>query len=616
MKNRKHFLLCVVALAILLTYLPFRLTSLVLLESDDVTFHSQREAAAREALRASLPESYRACRSLHNNMENTTTVKELRRAGNRLLRDWWEEALTTVINKIGAQQVKEHETTEPSNWNATRVRREVELLFHTAVLDHHRLFGGRVTSRVIPFSRRLLRVLNLRDLTNFTKAVVFDTMSLVAARLVEVAPVEREEVASMPQDVEFIQYWPGMANPFLADDPVDGQSSFLLQKALSSNPSLGSLVMGDASVNRSKYVDRLLFSQLPCVRSAMHSFTQHVRYAVFQWLQLVSEVNGGSGTLVVACGGEGLVDEAERGNSWRRGLFPQRLVMESARRYLHNFTIMYLLHGDDDIFAASPPSKHDILHELFDVFPNFFFLHASPRVNEQGNVPARMVPLPHCPSDPESVEAMLVDHRTQKQRIPTFLQRQRQIVWRGATTGRDPRGFRFTDRAQMVERFLQYGTTHPNEKEHLNVSFSGLCQKVTAEQIPGTLAKGLSKRTLSHYQVHLEVDGNTNSWEGLRWRLLTGMMVVKIRSTRRFIQWYYPLLKHGRELLHVDLDEAVNASLSLLRQQSDGDRISRAAQEFGASHLTFERMDRAVEDAVRNVWRIGYDTQKSWFIRD
>jgi hypothetical protein len=376
-------------------------------------------------------------------------------------------------------------------------------------------------------------------------------------------------------------------------------------------------------------------------------------------LQHMGRIN--NGIIYVCPGFGGLVAMRKKGSSFRAGWFPQRLVADSAAKWTTNFTIFFLTFHDDDIYSKTRRKAHQrtaLLHFLQE-FPNFFLMHYSPSLvmphgigasllgdNDPlyakgvsvlsgaprvvGALHPRMLPVPHSPTQMSETVA-LTHNATFMASVRDVALRTARVVWRGATTGhpvkvqhfrsgkgpltahRDAmRHFAATDRYRMVDAFNMW-TTKQSRFDWADVAFSGFCQEVKAADVPRSSGK-MHIQELAHYRVHLDVDGNTNSWEGLRWRLLLGMALVKVQSSQGYTQWFYRHLRNGTHLLHVPVEGVTHAAKALLDDVALAATMADAAYEFGQRHLTMEAMEAADEHSVRNAWHIGYDDQTKWCI--
>lgn len=113
-------------------------------------------------------------------------------------------------------------------------------------------------------------------------------------------------------------------------------------------------------------------------------------------------------------------------------------------------------------------------------------------------------------------------------------------VWRGATTGHSPTGWRGLPRIKLCE----IGARHP---DLLDAGIAGVVQLAPSAEAEiraaGLLGAHIKVEDFGAWQIQIDIDGNTNSWPGLFQKLLTGGPVVKVASPGNWRQWYYAELK-------------------------------------------------------------------------
>eukprot|EP00744_Colponema_vietnamica_P004378 GILI01006551.1.p1 GENE.GILI01006551.1~~GILI01006551.1.p1 ORF type:complete len:324 (-),score=43.58 GILI01006551.1:170-1048(-) len=102
--------------------------------------------------------------------------------------------------------------------------------------------------------------------------------------------------------------------------------------------------------------------------------------------------------------------------------------------------------------------------------------------------------------------------------------------------------------------------------------------------------------------VHLDVDGNGNAWEGLRWKLCSGAVVVKVASSHGYYQWYYDKLINGTHLIVVPADEIETSLIptieAVVRDEGLMTTLSRNALAFCKEQLEPE----AVHDYFKRLF--------------
>jgi hypothetical protein len=339
------------------------------------------------------------------------------------------------------------------------------------------------------------------------------------------------------------------------------------------------------------------------------------------------------GQLYIAAGFGEYATRHQRGQHWRAGWYPQNHVTVAAKQQCVNFTMFYVSYFDEDIYLVTKDDvgRRSELRSFLQDFPNFFFLHYSPAMVMPNGVGAsalgerdpfyqdrgarqlhytmfpRMIPIPHAPTDREAMQSLM----TRRDVWPPkpYGSRKHQVAWRGATTGLE-RPYSRSDRSRVVSQFAVNGRS---KYDWADVAFSGVCQGVTQHELP-MFAGRMEVGQLMNYQVHLDIDGNSNSWDGLRWRLMFGMVVVKARSSSGFTQWYYRHLQNGVNIIESPVDGVAAAAQKILDNVPLAEEISHNAKAFGEQHLSYPALDRAVTVAVRDAWRMGYDDRTKWCV--
>ena len=289
------------------------------------------------------------------------------------------------------------------------------------------------------------------------------------------------------------------------------------------------------------------------------------------------------------------------GGHWRFGWFPQALAERVAAAKHNNFTMMYLSIHDADLWTIASESHggKERITEALEKFPNAFLIHPSGRTDKDGHL-YRTVPIPHAPSEIVFIDFPAI-------RVPYEQRTVKKVAWRGSTTGEYQKPYSHTDRYRMVKAFQQL-----NANGSADVAFSGIAQGNNPD-FP--LGASLDRRQIMHHKATLDVDGNSNSWEGLRWKLLAGAAVVKVRSGLGFVQWYYHRMRSGEELIETDVEHVVSEAMRVVDNATLGTHLAEKALAFGEKYLTPAAVDEAVWDLIGNVWRYGYDFGKDWRIR-
>ena len=167
------------------------------------------------------------------------------------------------------------------------------------------------------------------------------------------------------------------------------------------------------------------------------------------------------------------------------------------------------------------------------------------------------------------------------------------LFWRGSSTGarelmrltswRELPRFKLCLFAKSLNRphDFDFGITNivqiwnPDEVEEI------IRDELVAERVP-----------ITHFMQHkfvIDIDGNTNAWEGLFSKLLMGCCVFKVDSVMGFRQWYYDRLIPWKNFVPVSV--AMNELPDLLDWARAHPEAVRAIADAGhklASSLTFE----------------------------
>ena len=164
--------------------------------------------------------------------------------------------------------------------------------------------------------------------------------------------------------------------------------------------------------------------------------------------------------------------------------------------------------------------------------------------------------------------------------------------WRGNTTGvpRTPGDWRSLERVRLCEL-----AARPEHAEVFDAGLSGIVQFddpgiAAAIGAAGLLRDFVPAPQWNRYKLQIDIDGNTNAWAGLLYRLLTGSPVLKVESSRGLMQWYYDRLIPWRNYVPVapDLSDLADKARWLLHHDSAARAIGEAGRAL-ADDMTFER---------------------------
>jgi hypothetical protein len=332
------------------------------------------------------------------------------------------------------------------------------------------------------------------------------------------------------------------SNPEVRDrDPSSISSSAMSDSELfgssvdSSNPSA---FQGKNETHLKKVHSPCALQLLAILRSAASlKLREDVGYPRFPLIGVVLETDGDGVVRLEA------VYPTER-RAWFRG---KELVTHTIQ-IMRNATVpmvYYFCAHDVDLWTIVQdyPTQTSALEQqlrlLLGECPALWFLSWNPVADlNSGRVGPRTVPIPdyHAPRYYRLLRAAPLQ------------QRLRGISWRGVTTGRwDNGSYQTSDRYLAVNALQRL-------RGLSDVKFTQRVQDVG----PNVVAQSLMgeprhlAQMMTRQQV-LDVDGNANAWTSLRWKLSAGLVVVKVKSTRGFIQWYYPWLQDGVHLKLVDV---------------------------------------------------------------
>jgi hypothetical protein len=163
--------------------------------------------------------------------------------------------------------------------------------------------------------------------------------------------------------------------------------------------------------------------------------------------------------------------------------------------------------------------------------------------------------------------------------------------WRGATTGRYPKGGAQNWHDLPRARLCALANRH---SDLFDAGFHRVVQMQNYEVIREIEASGLMRAALpetdfNRYKYHIDIDGNSNSWAGLFIKLLTGSPVIKVSSPLGFRQWYYDRLEPWVHFVPVasDLSDLIERTEWLRDNPGRAQNIGEQGQKLAMS-LSYE----------------------------
>jgi hypothetical protein len=371
----------------------------------------------------------------------------------------------------------------------------------------------------------------------------------------------------------------------------------------------------------------------PSVPSTTKPATRHRRRSTAaSGTSAASEFSGG----VIEVTSDGWVSEHSDVIDWKLVPFFERRVIPVMQRlvhavrsdnvkYLHRSreVLLFVGFGDTDVFHyfnTEPASGATRLAQrLMDDFngptdgaplssPSLYFVHWNPTIVDavNGFIGRRVVPIPDFTAVSQSYH-----HRPPRTSLAN--QSRCSVGWRGMTSGHF-QNYAESDRAIAVDILGHLDTA----LERGDVKFNRRMQGVTEKVVPGS-AMGLksTESDMATCAFVLDVDGNSNAWKGLRWKLGSGTPVLKVRSP--FVQWYYRDLQDGVHLQLWDIDAAdPREFVRRLAQRAAANytpyfEMATRAGDYARSRFSVAASLEAIDWAMRNLEY--YDTPRDWRIR-
>lgn len=168
--------------------------------------------------------------------------------------------------------------------------------------------------------------------------------------------------------------------------------------------------------------------------------------------------------------------------------------------------------------------------------------------------------------------------------------------WRGTTTGPYHVPLEELPRvslcrlAQSMGKRADVGLSSVTENHSAKISFL---------ESEGIIKDFVALETLDRYQVHIDIDGNSNSWPGLMSKLHSGGAVMKVDSEQNYRQWYYDRLEPWVHFVPVraDLSDFVAKAELLLSNPILAEKIGRAGQNL-ARQITVEAEIKRINPVV------------------
>ena len=165
-------------------------------------------------------------------------------------------------------------------------------------------------------------------------------------------------------------------------------------------------------------------------------------------------------------------------------------------------------------------------------------------------------------------------------------ERERRALWRGQTSGwHDAQGRQVLSWRDLPRvRLCRAGGM---ARDMLDVGLTGVLQIADPEakreiEAEGLMAEPIDWRRFAGWRYQIDIDGNSNAWEGLFVKLCTGSPVLKVGSGFGFRQWYYDRLVPWLNIVPVAADGSdLLEKVAWLRAHDSAAReIGRAARSL------------------------------------
>lgn len=156
--------------------------------------------------------------------------------------------------------------------------------------------------------------------------------------------------------------------------------------------------------------------------------------------------------------------------------------------------------------------------------------------------------------------------------------RSNRVFWRGSTTGIHFGNVLDLPRVRMCMLF--------REDTYFDLAITELVQMSPDEQKMvsslNIIGDYVDWKDFGSYKYHIDIDGNTNSWPGLMYKLLSGGVVLKVGSDKDFKQWYYDRLIPWKNYVPVksDLSNLREIVEALRNDDAGSSQIASAGQQL------------------------------------
>lgn len=278
---------------------------------------------------------------------------------------------------------------------------------------------------------------------------------------------------------------------------------------------------------------------------------------------------------------------------------PVVVAVADAAKAVTTPTVYHVGLHDTDVWwvarQAAPALK--ALLALVDRFPFLRFVHCNPSLRDatRGQLWPATIPVP----DWDAFNKPATNH------IPPLAanhSRRAAIIWRGMTTGYVAP----TGSYESSPRFLTlaaFAAASPAQLRNVTVDLGfhircNECPGMAKARLPDSMYKEpLERRDMAEGRVLLDLDGNANSWDGLRWKLRRGA-VAKVVGP--FVQWFYHELQDCVHLQMVKFaaHDVVDVPVRLVHNETRAALLRAQGKAFARQHFSKDAVQLALRSAI------------------
>jgi hypothetical protein len=174
--------------------------------------------------------------------------------------------------------------------------------------------------------------------------------------------------------------------------------------------------------------------------------------------------------------------------------------------------------------------------------------------------------------------------------------RSKVVFWRGASTGYRDGSWTSLPRVRLCAICHR----HPL----FDVALSNIVQfgdETEAQELlqTGYVQNRVAQIEIARYRTTIDIDGNSNAWDGLFTKMLAGNTILKVASKNRYKQWYYDRLIPWVHFVPVasDMSDLIEKAEWVRNNEALAEEIASAAGDLARS-ITMESAVREVAEKL------------------